>query len=238
MGQGYSTRLTGAAATAARARQQRHQANRLRTQAPAGNTSISDGRELIVKDTDGNRVVGLGHDSLGNRGMSCTSPAGIDMFAFLINPISGNPEIGMVDSTGFLVAASDHNGDGTGMLWPYMPITMAGMTISQWPFNTTGTFTTVSQGGGWKMSQQILVMCQTICDGGATAGQARLLVNGHQVGSTAAVTTGIATAIFQGFVTADAPTDSEFIEVQTRVTTGSGNCRAQPYVASWVEAAF
>lgn len=214
------------------------QIDTLKTAGNINNSVISNGGQLQVFDSNGNIVVTLGHDSLGNRGMSCTSPAGIDMFAFLINPISGNPEIGMVDSTGFLVAASDHNGDGTGMLWPYMPITMAGMTISQWPFNTTGTFTTVSQGGGWKMSQQILVMCQTICDGGATAGQARLLVNGHQVGSTAAVTTSIATAIFQGFVTADAPTDSEFIEVQTRVSAGAGNCRAQPYVASWVEAAF
>lgn len=66
MGQGYATRFDGAAAAAARMRKSQRQANKLRTQAPLGNSSITQGTltlqggALVMTDGAGNVLVRMG----------------------------------------------------------------------------------------------------------------------------------------------------------------------------------
>lgn len=209
------------------------QIDALKTAANIRNSVISNGGQIKVLDDNGNVVVTLGHDSLGNRGAAFTSPAGIDMLDFG-TVAGGTPALEILDSTGNECLVTDPNGDGSGLWWPWIPIMMAPMTISTWPFNTSGSFVTVAQGASPTTSQRIFVACRTICDSGATAGQVRLMVNNSQVGSTIAVTTSAGEADFGPIAHGVNSTTDAFIEVQTRVTAGAGNCRAIPYWATWI----
>lgn len=234
MGQGWSTRLTGAAATARRSRATQHQLNRLRTQAPLGNSSISDGRQLVVKDTGGNIVAILGMDAIASRGATFLTPTGRPMMDFGIDPTTGIASMYLADTTGFATIQSDSTGLGTGLAWPWIPIPMIDIShTAAWPVNTSGTFTTVSDGGTTVASQHLYVEVLTLCDGGATAGQVRVLCNGNQVGATRAIGTSVGDVVCEGNVV-DLMGAPALIEIQTRVTTGTGNARIQPFHCMWM----
>lgn len=210
----------------------------LTTAASNRNASISDGGDLTILDTSGNQVVKAGHDSAGARGFSLTSENGVDMLDFgIATATPGRPVLDLNDSTGALAFGTDPAVNGTGIFWPFMAAVMGNMTITQWPFNTSASFVTVSQGSSYRFSQGIIVAARIVCDSGATAGQARLLVDGSQVGSTVAVTTSVGDANLFG-LTGGIIRSAAFIEVQTRVTAGAGNCRAQVYEAYWAPNAY
>jgi hypothetical protein len=209
------------------------QLNAIRTAPAIRNAVISAGGQLTVLDNSGNVVGQLGHDSFGNRGFSLSSAAGVVMFDFGILGV-GNPGLAILDSTGNECLVTDPNGDGSGLWWPWIPITMAPMTISLWPFNTTGSFVTIAQGASETSSQRIYMACRAICDSGATAGEARLLVNGSQVGSTVSIGTSAQDAIFGPVNHGVASTTAVIVSLQTRVTAGAGNCRAIPYWSTWI----
>ncbi len=238
MGQGFQARPEGMDAIAAKLRDLQAQIDALRGAAPNRNSAISDGGDLTVLDPNGNQVVKVGHDSSGSRGFALTSEAGVDMLDFGISTLTpGRPVLDLNDSTGALAFATDPANDGTGIFWPFMQAPFAPMTIALWPFNTTGTFTNVAQASSYRFSQAFTAYARLVCDSGATAGQARLLVDGVQVGSTATVGTSVTDGIFSG-LTGGLIRSPAFLQIQTRVTAGAGNCRAQVYFASWVPFAY
>lgn len=206
------------------------------TNAPPIKNSAINGGSLIVLDDLGNVVARIGQTILGERGMSLVTPDGVEVLTYTArNAITGLPLMALQDNLGNVVTGGDSAGPNGGIFWPWLLIPFGGMTISQWPFNTTGSFNTIAQAGTSQASQRLFVECRTICDGGATAGQVRLLANGNQVGSTVAVGTGVGDAAFNGLVTDYVGMGGyEFLEIQTRVTAGAGNCRAQAYQAQWM----
>jgi hypothetical protein len=87
----------------------------------------------------------------------------------------------------------------------------------------------------YKSSPKLLIAVQHICDAGTT-GEVRLTVNGTQVGSTvasAALTVNTASfgtpALLPGAIG-----DPMTVNVDTRVTSGTGACRARvAYALHW-----
>lgn len=213
----------------------------LTTAASNRNASISDGGDLTVRDTNGNQVVLAGHDSSGNRGFALTSPptgghpTGVDMLDFAVTP-AGLTTLQLVDPSGLAAFAIDSLGNGSGIRWPWIQTSFAPMITSLWPGNTSASFVTVAQLGSNAFSQKFWADCRVICDGGATAGQVRMLINNVQVGSTGTVGT-TASEVQFGPATMPAGTNTQdytFIELQARVTAGAGTCRIQCYQAEWL----
>jgi hypothetical protein len=235
MGQGYKARPEGMAAIAKRLDDMQKQIDALRNASGIQNGSIDNGGQLVVKDVNGNQVVKLGYDSAGVRGAALTSPSGVDMLNFYVQTGTGLPYLVILDSTSNLALATDSDGDGSGLYWPWIPVPIQTQKIANWPSTNSTSFDTVSSGGSYKFSQRLHVYANVICDGGATAGQARILVNGTQVGSTVNVSTTLGTT-FMGtpdFASNVLAADYAWLEIQAKVTAGSGNCRVQVFECWW-----
>jgi hypothetical protein len=250
MGQGYQAQPEGMAGFAKKLADLQRQIDDLKAAAPIRNAAISggagltlngggsvtvDGGDITVLDTNGNQVVKIGHDTAGIRGVAFTSPAGVDMVDFYIEPSTGIPFLRVLDSTGQACLVTNPLSTGVGLGWPWIPFSLAPMVIAQWPYNTTGSFVTVAQCVTNRASQEIFVEARVVCYSGATAGQARLLVNSVQVGSTATVGTGVTDANFGPAAAAGNIGTNQFVELQTRVTAGAGNCAAQAYGGYWLQ---
>lgn len=205
----------------------------LKTAGNINNSTISNGGQLQVLDINGNVVATIGHDSAGIRGMALTSPDGVDMLDFFIQPITGIPFLRILDSTGQACFVTDPTGAGFGIGWPWLQIPFGSNITSLWPGWNTSTFSTIANAGTNKASQSLFVECGAICDSGATAGQIRLLCNGNVVGSTINVnTTGTGGAQFTAH-TVENIGDYCFLELQARVTAGTGLCKAEVHQAIW-----
>jgi hypothetical protein len=237
MGQGYKARPEGMAAIAKRLDAMQKQIDALRNASGIQNGSIDNGGQLVVKDTNGKQVVNLGYDAFGDRGAAFTAPNGNDMLDFYVQSVTNLPFLRINDSTGTYVLITDADVAGTGLAWPWIPVVVQTQKIANWPSTNSGSFDTVASAVSNVFSQRLFVGGSVVCDGGATAGQARVLVNGSQIGSTMSVNTSVnivdfGTPDFPG-TAANQPVS---IDIQCRVTAGSGNCRAQIFSCWWMQA--
>lgn len=235
MGGGYKHRPEGMDAVLARLDDLQKQLDALRNAAPIRNSQISDGGTLTVSDDLGNIVARIGQTVLGERGVSFVNPDGVEVLTYTArNAITGLPLMALQDNGGVIVTGGDSAGTGQGIFWPPLMIPFAGMTIAQWPFTTSGSFTTIAQAASRQTSQRLHVVARAVVDGGATGGQAKLVANGVQIGSTVTFGVGVVDAVFDGLVTDYANMGGyEFLEIQARVSGGAGNARAQVYETRW-----
>lgn len=236
MGGGYKHRPEGMDAVLARLDDLQKQLDALRNAAPIRNSQISDGGTLTVSDPAGKIIARIGQTILNERGMSLVTPDGVEVLTFTAqNAVTGLPLMALQDNLGNIVTAGDSAGPSGGIFWPWLMIPFGNMTISQWPFTTSGSFTTIAQAGTHQTSQRLHVVARVVVDGGATGGQAKLLANGVQIDSTVTFGVGVTNAVFDGLVTDYANMGGyEFLEIQTRVSGGAGNARAQVFESRWV----
>lgn len=233
MAGGFRTNPSGDDRVIARIKALEAQVKKLTNPGSINNSVIGNGGQLTVIDEDGNVVATIGHDSTNDRGVAFTSPAGVDMLDFFVQSGTGEPFMVINDSKGNQAFVTDSGGDGTGIWWPQLPIVFGNMTISNWGSTSSGSFSTIHQAQVFAPSQGIYVVCRSIANSGATAGQARLLVNGSQVGSTASIGTSFADATFGPALHGVADLALCLIELQARVTAGAGNALLEPYQANW-----
>lgn len=199
--------------------------------------TFTGGGSLLLKDQANppREFMYAGGFSTNGFGVTLTRLNGVKALVFADNdPVNETVQrISLLDSNGTSLFAEDAAGAGAG--WPLAPIPFGGMSWPTWDNNTTATFATVASAVTYKSSPRFVVAVKHICDA-STAGEVRLMVNGTQVGATAtsaALTVNTATfgtpAALPGNVG-----DAMTINVDARVTSGTGKCYARvAYALQW-----
>jgi hypothetical protein len=197
-----------------------------------------NGGSIELIDTHARQWAYLGGFNTNGFGMTLTRLNGQAALVFADNdPVNETTQrINLYDSNGASLFVEDKNGAGAG--WPLAPVAFAGLSWPQWDSNNTATFTTVATALTYKASPRFVINVQHICDAG-TSGEVRLTINGTQVGSTA--TSAALTVNNTAFGTPAALPgnvgDPMTINVDTRVTSGTGACRARvTYCLQWPSA--
>lgn len=128
------------------------------------------------------------------------------------------------DRNGKTIFAEDRQGDG--LEWPVIPIVFAPMDYREWPGTTSTTFEALLQATPYRQHRRAFVRVRHTTDVSDTTGEARVTVNGTQVGSTISVGFGIGTTLVGPFDVPGVHGDSPEIKVEGRVTAGTGKVRA------------
>lgn len=127
---------------------------------------------------------------------------------------------------------SDDTDSGQGIARPYLAYAFYSGRFTDTPSVTSsGTFETLWQAVGYKQNPRLFVGASSLADSGIT-GEVRVLVNGTQLGTTQAVT---ASPVAHSFGPAAIPgshMSSLTIQIQARVTAGTGNLRVLPSSAN------
>lgn len=200
-----------------------------------GRISLGTGGSIELDDKQGRVVMYAGGFTTNGFGLTLTRLNGVNALVFADNDPNNETtqRISLLDSSGYSLFTEDTS--GTGAAWPLAPIVFAGMSWPTWDNNTTATFATVSSGVTYKSSPRFVIGVQHICDA-ATTGEVRLMVNGTQLGATAAVAASAINSATFGTPAALPGNigDSVTINVQTRVTSGTGKCYARvAYCLHW-----
>lgn len=212
--------------------------------APLRNASISEGGDLSVRggavrvyyrasQGGGNAVyfgdLVTGEDYVGT-GILVEGPNGTDIASFSYNFADGTSTAHLHDEKNNIIVGNDST-SGQGLARPYIPA--GGMwraRFSDWSVSTTSTtFETLWKGEMLKQHPKLSVATRASTDVSGTTGEIKVLVNGVQLGSSVATVGFALTTSLLGpnVVNGDHMTLLS-VEIQGRVTTGSGALRVEP----------
>ncbi|SNR33161.1 hypothetical protein [Blastococcus mobilis] len=133
-----------------------------------------------------------------------------------------------LDRTGNTVLADDTD-SGQGLARPYVPIVFYRSRNSDWPTVTGGDWQTVYRAKAPKQQPRLLVRAFAGATDGSTSGELRVMINGTQHGSTQAVVGAtVGEFIFGPDAVAGSHMSDLSVEIQARVTAGTGGIRVSP----------
>ena len=205
------------------------------------NASITDGN-LTVKGGSfraqypenlggGNSVyIGdiYGGGGYAGTGMLVQAPDGTDMILARQDAQFGNTRVDLYDSGNRVIVGNDAS-SGMGLARPYLPSTFyrkryQDMTIS----TTSATFETLFEAQIHKQHPRYEVGCRATMDTSGTTGEVQVLINGVALGSTQAQSFLIKPNVFGPANVAGSHMSTLTVEIQGRVTSGSGALRVEP----------
>lgn len=140
----------------------------------------------------------------------------------------GNQYLALWDRTGNAFVSDDTN-SGQGMARPYLSGGFSAAKYQDFRYSTTSaTFETVAHQYVTKQQPRLRVRVQASMDTSGTTGEMRVLVDGVQLGATSSEAFAIATRDFGPNAIGGTHMQSVHVEIQGRVTSGSGALRIEP----------
>lgn len=242
MGQGYSTRLDGAAALARQQRKAKRTTDNLRNQSPFPGTISRPGSRLIVQDSSGTELMVMG--DLGNRaapkldgsaqqGWILRRDSGELVGTALTNVAGGLQSWNFTNRQGDGIV-SDDAVSGDSLATPYIPLgAMVPLSTTSWEATTSGSYGDLYGCQTYRQHPWALFFGWVFAPT-STNGDIRVLVNGSQVGSAVSIV-GNSAAIQSWQVGAVAVGTGWHqyldIRVQARRTAGAGSFALVPLVS-------
>jgi hypothetical protein len=210
--------------------------------APNRNSQISSGGTFTV---NGGRFQVLYPSSLGSgssvyvgdlysggsyagTGLLAQDSNGTDMLMARHDTASGTQRVEMYDSGNRIIVGNDANSQ-QGLARPYLPAAFyrkryADMSVS----TTSATFETLWESQIHKQHPRYEVGVRASMDTPATTGELQVLVNGVALGSAAAQSFAVVSNVFGPVAVAGTHMSVLTVEIQGRVTSGSGALRVEP----------
>lgn len=134
------------------------------------------------------------------------------------------------DRSGHVVFADDTN-SGEGIARPWVPGVWQLSRALDWPQVANGTFETVYRAKMRKQHPRLYTAAFGWCDTPGATGEMRVMVNGVQLGPTAALdNASVRETTFGPEATSGAHMSELVIEVQARLASGTGTVRCSPSV--------
>ncbi|MEV0843603.1 hypothetical protein AB0I55_29170 [Actinocatenispora sera] len=200
-----------------------------------GNLAVRAGGTITVDNSAGSTIAAIGN--LGQAsgqtiwGMRLARPDGSDALIVYGAPNGDLTFVAIKDKLGNIVV-SDDGLSGQGLATPYVPYGPLSMSATdtnfqKLPASTSSSFETLLEGVVPLTHPRIRVQIFWQCDNTALSGDGRLLINGHQIGSTVAANNGDS-AFLDGIYDIPGWGDSvsylqeAYLEVQARRTAGTG----------------
>ncbi|MGR6997608.1 hypothetical protein ACU686_05115 [Yinghuangia aomiensis] len=203
-----------------------------------GEVHVGTNGRLVLDDVDGSQLLFAGGitpnyaDGSPQRGVILWRSSGEIAAALYADGADATKtqQVVLWDKNGAIVLATGTDG----LARPYIPIPMYPEDGS-WPSTTAGAFTALWTGEVAKQHHKLRVVALGVCSGTA-AGQLQLTINGTPVGTPSAHT---AAGYTYGIWTVDAPgavMGVMTIQVQGKVTSGTGAIRCRIHEAHGGEA--
>jgi hypothetical protein len=143
--------------------------------------------------------------------------------------VTGYQQFLAVWDRGGSVVLSDDTNSGQGMARPYLSGGFEPARFTDFAYSTTSaTFETVAHQYVTKQQPRLQVRVQASMDTAATTGEVRVLVDGTQLGSTTSEAFAISTRDFGPTAITGVHMQAVHVEIQGRVTSGSGALKIQP----------
>lgn len=207
-----------------------------------GDLTISDGGRLRVNhpaDVGGGNGLYVGDiyseatsEYMGT-GLLIEQPDGTDIVQARTDVESGGSRVELWDSGGRVAVATD-SVSRQGLARPLVPGAFYPMRYTDWLASTSAAFEGLWKGELVKQQPRLSVALQVTTDASGTAGEARVMVDGVQLGAVQAV--GFATSIRLVGPAAVAGDHMQkvIVEIQARRTAGTGAVRVAPlHVYGW-----
>lgn len=161
-------------------------------------------------------------------GLLVQAPDGTDLAMFRYDEVFGRTRWDLYDSGNRIIVGNDAS-SGQGLARPYLPASFYRTQFAHFDVSTTSaTFQTLWEAQIHKQLPRLEVGARATMDTAATTGELRVLVNGVAFGATFAQSFLVQPNIFGPATVAGAHMDVLTVEIQGRVTSGSGALRVEP----------
>jgi hypothetical protein len=160
-------------------------------------------------------------------GFIAQAPGNVDMMEVRSDAAGGHPVLALRDGTQNAVLYTDRI-TGTGLSRPYLEQTFYRARYADWIGTTSTTFETLFRAQIAKQNPALYARAWTSNDTSGATGEVRVMVNGVQLGTTATTAFSVAEKAFGPVTVAGTFASTLTVEIQARVTSGTGAVRVEP----------